>query len=107
MWRMLQQPGPDDYVIATGEAHSVRELCEVAFRCAGIELAWKGEGVAERGLDAKSGTILVEVDPKYFRPTEVDLLIGDAGKARRGLGRQPRATLTAGVEKRGGHDPED
>jgi GDPmannose 4,6-dehydratase len=107
MWLMLQQPRPDDYVVATGEAHSVRELCEVAFRCVGIDLIWKGEGVAERGLDAKSGKVLVEVDPKYFRPTEVDQLIGDYGKARRVLGWEPRTSFSEVVRMMVEHDLEN
>jgi len=90
MWLMLQQPAPDDYVIATGETHTVRELCETAFRCAGVDITWSGTGVTERGVDRKTGKVLVEVDPKYFRPTEVDLLVGDASKARRLLGWQPK-----------------
>jgi len=90
MWLMLQQPAPDDYVIATGETHTVRELCEAAFACAGIGIDWTGAGVAEKGVDRKTGKVLVEVDPKYFRPTEVDLLVGDASKARRLLGWEPK-----------------
>jgi GDPmannose 4,6-dehydratase len=86
MWLMLQQDEPDDYVLATGESHTVRELVELAFRQIGVELDWRGEGVAERGLDAATGAVRVEVDPRYFRPTEVDLLIGDATKARERLG---------------------
>jgi GDPmannose 4,6-dehydratase len=106
MWRMLQQPKPDDYVVATGRAHSVRELCETAFRCAGIEIGWKGEGVAERGVDRKSGRVLVEVDPKYFRPTEVDLLIGDASKAKRVLGWEPKTSFAELVRMMVEHDLE-
>jgi len=90
MWLMLQQPKPDDYVIATGETHTVRELCETAFRHAGIDISWTGAGAGEKGVDRKSGKVLVEVDPKYFRPTEVDLLVGDASKARRQLGWAPK-----------------
>jgi GDPmannose 4,6-dehydratase len=86
MWRMLQQDKPDDFVIATGRKHSVRELVTRSFGEAGITLAWEGSGVAEKGRDATTGRILVEVDPRYFRPTEVDLLLGDASKARRVLG---------------------
>ncbi len=69
MWRILQQPEPDDYVLATGEAHSVREFVERAFAEIGIEIAWRGEGITEQGLDAKTGRVLVEIDPEYFRPT--------------------------------------
>lgn len=86
MWRVLQQPSGDDYVLATGEARSVREFVERAFAHVGRTIAWEGEGVDEIGRDAKSGQALVKIDPRYFRPTEVDLLIGDAGKAREKLG---------------------
>jgi GDPmannose 4,6-dehydratase len=86
MWLMLQQPEAGDYVLATGETHSVRAFVEKAFHCVGIDLEWKGEGVDERGLDAADGRVLVEVDPRYVRPTEVDLLIGDPTKAWEKLG---------------------
>ena len=86
MWRMLQQEQADDYVLATGEAHSVRELVEHAFRCTGRSIVWRGEGRDEVGFDQNSGDVLVEVDANYFRPTEVDLLLGDATKARTRLG---------------------
>ena len=86
MWMMLQQDEPDDYVLATGERHSVREFVERAFDHAGRRIAWRGAGVEETGIDTKSGQILVEVDPRYFRPTEVDLLLGDPGKAHQKLG---------------------
>jgi GDPmannose 4,6-dehydratase len=86
MWMMLQQEEPDDYVLATGETHTVRSFVELAFANVGIEIAWEGEGVKERGLDAATGEVVVEVDPRYFRPAEVDLLIGDASKAYRKLG---------------------
>jgi GDPmannose 4,6-dehydratase len=86
MWRILQQAIPDDYVLATGEKHSVREFVEVAFARIGRHIEWRGEGIDETGLDAASGKILVRVDPRYFRPTEVDCLVGDASKARRKLG---------------------
>jgi GDPmannose 4,6-dehydratase len=86
MWLMLQQPQPDDYVLATGEAHSVREFVELAFAQIGRKIEWRGKGVQEQGRDAKSGEVLVEVDPRYFRPTEVDLLLGDPTKARQKLG---------------------
>jgi len=93
MWLMLQQDRPDDYVIATGVAHSVRELCEVAFGKAGYDLAWEGEGVDEKGIDRATGRVLVEIDPRYFRPSEVDALQGDAGKAREELGWEPRTSF--------------
>ena len=86
MWAMLQQEEPDDYVLATGQAHSVRELVQLAFRQIGVEIAWLGDGPAEVGIDAATGAVRVEIDPRYFRPTEVDLLIGDATKARERLG---------------------
>ena len=86
MWMMLQQDEPDDYVLGTGEKHSVREFVELAFKEVGTEIEWKGKGVDEIGLDAKTGKELVKVDPKYFRPTEVDLLISDPKKAREKLG---------------------
>jgi GDPmannose 4,6-dehydratase len=86
MWRILQQPEPDDYVLATGETHSVREFVEKAFAQVGVRLEWKGKDVEEKGVDGASGRILVEIDPRYFRPTEVDVLVGDASKARARLG---------------------
>jgi len=89
MWRMLQQDEPDDYVIATNEAHTVREFCDEAFRCIGIALRWEGEGVEEIGVDSKNGKKMVEIDPAYFRPAEVDALIGDYSKAKQKLGWEP------------------
>jgi GDPmannose 4,6-dehydratase len=86
MWMMLQQDEPDDYVLATGEKHSVREFVERAFDHVGRRVAWRGKGVEETGIDAKSGQILVEIDPRYFRPTEVDILLGDPRKAHQKLG---------------------
>jgi GDPmannose 4,6-dehydratase len=86
MWRILQHPEPDDFVLATGESHSVRELVEVAFGVVGRQIEWRGEGRDEVGVDAASGKTLVSIDPRYFRPTEVDLLLGDARKARDKLG---------------------
>ena len=94
MWLMLQQDEPDDYVIATGETHSVREFATLAFAEAGIPLEWQGKGVEERGVRADSGETVVEVDPRYFRPTEVDLLLGDPSKARRKLGWERRITFS-------------
>ena len=93
MWRIVQQPEPDDYVLATGEAHSVREFVEKAFAQIGTRIEWVGSGVDEKGLDAASGRVLVEVDRRYFRPTEVDVLIGDASKARAKLGWQHRVSF--------------
>ena len=92
MWLMLQHETPDDFVIATGESHSVREFCTLAFQEVGITLRWEGEGVDEKGIDAATGRVLVEVDPKYFRPTEVDQLLGDPAKARTLLGWNPHKT---------------
>ena len=89
MWRILQHDRGDDFVLATGEAHSVREFVERAFSNVGVEIAWRGKGVDEIGLNAKTGCTLVEVDPRYFRPTEVELLVGDAAKAERILGWTP------------------
>ena len=86
MWLMLQQDAPDDYVLATGQAHSVRELVVLAFREVGIEIDWAGVGDEEKGVDASTGALRVEIDRRYFRPTEVDLLIGDPGKAHERLG---------------------
>ncbi len=86
MWRILQHDTPEDFVLATGETHSVREFIELAFAEIGITLEWKGEGVEEKGIDAKTGTTYVEIDPRYFRPTEVDLLLGDPAKAQEKLG---------------------
>ena len=86
MWRILQHERAEDWVLATGEAHSVREFIERAFACVGRELAWKGRGVEEKGLDARTGKLLVEVDPRYFRPLEVDHLLGDPAKAQSLLG---------------------
>jgi GDPmannose 4,6-dehydratase len=86
MWMMLQQDEPDDYVLATGEKHAVREFVEHAFDYVGRSIAWRGKGAGETGIDAKTGQILVEIDPRYFRPTEVDLLLGDPRKAHQKLG---------------------
>jgi GDPmannose 4,6-dehydratase len=86
MWLIVQQPHPDDYVLATGESHSVREFVERAFSHVGKTIVWRGTGTDEKGYDSSSNRVLVEVDPRYFRPTEVDLLVGDASKARTKLG---------------------
>jgi GDPmannose 4,6-dehydratase len=86
MWAILQQEKPDDYVLATGETHSVREFVERAFAAIGRKLIWRGEGVDEKGHDEASGAVVVEIDSRYFRPTEVDLLLGDPSKAHRKLG---------------------
>src|SRR5947199_5352599 len=93
MWRMLQQEEPEDYVIATGETHSVREFCDLAFRRAGIQLEWRGSGFEEKGFDRATGRPLVEIDPRYLRPTEVELLLGDASKAKQKLGWTPTTSF--------------
>ena len=98
MWLILQHPTPEDFVIATGEMHTVRECCTLAFREAGIDLRWEGSGVNEKGIDTATGRTLVEVDPKYFRPAEVEQLLGDPTKAKTLLGWNPRKTS---VEDRG------
>jgi GDPmannose 4,6-dehydratase len=86
MWLILQQQTPDDYVLATGEDYSVRDFVEKAFACVGRKLVWEGEGEAERGIEAGTGRVLVEIDPRYYRPTDVEFLLGDPSKARRVLG---------------------
>ena len=92
MWLILQQEKPDDYVVATGQYHTVREFCTLAFKEVGIELRWEGEGVNEKGIDVNTGKVLVEVDPKYFRPAEVEQLLGDPSKAKSVLGWNPQKT---------------
>ncbi|MCL4490591.1 MAG: GDP-mannose 4,6-dehydratase [Nitrospirae bacterium] len=93
MWLILQQSEPDDFVLATGKTHSIREFLGLAFKEVGIEIEWEGEGVDEKGINKETGEILVQVDPKYFRPTEVDILLGDNTKAREKLGWSPKHTL--------------
>lgn len=93
MWRILQHAEPDDYVLATGETSSVRHFIELAFAEVGVRVGWRGKGVEEQGVCEKTGGVLVSVDPRYFRPTEVDLLVGDAEKARRKLGWEPKVRL--------------
>ena len=90
MWMVLQQDEPDDFLLATGETHTVREFCTLAFKELDIELEWNGKNENEKGIEKRTGQVLVEVDPGYYRPTEVDLLIGDASKAREKLGWQPK-----------------
>ncbi|HUP62628.1 MAG TPA: GDP-mannose 4,6-dehydratase [Thermoanaerobaculia bacterium] len=104
MWRMLQQEQPKDYVIATGISHTVRELCELAFRRAGFELGWRGDGAAEQGIDRQTGNVLVEIDPRYFRPTEVDDLRGDASRARAELDWSPGTSFAELVVLMVDHD---
>ena len=98
MWLMLQQEEPEDCVIATGEAHSVREFVEQAARIAGFDITWEGEGVEETGIDRKTGRTIVQIEPKFFRPAEVDLLLGDPEKARRTIGWEPKVSFAALVE---------
>lgn len=86
MWHILQHHQPEDWVLATGETHSVREFVELAFAEVNRSIEWRGEDVDEQGVDAETGQVLVGIDPRYFRPTEVDLLLGDPGKARQQLG---------------------
>ena len=93
MWLILQQKHPDDYVIATGEAFSVREFVQLSFAEAGYDIEWRGAGIDEKGVDSKTGRVLVEVDPRYFRPTEVEILLGDPSKAKQVLGWQPVITF--------------
>ena len=92
MWLIMQQEQPEDFVIATGQMHTVREFTQLAFHECGIELEWRGEGVNEQGVDKATGRVLVEVDPKYFRPCEVDQLLGDPSKAKSKLGWNPQKT---------------
>src|SRR6056297_256944 len=93
MWLMLKHNKPEDYVIATGETHTVREFVEQAFKYVDVDIVWEGEGVNEKGINKNTGKVLVEVDPEYFRPTEVDVLIGDASKAKEELGWEPEVTF--------------
>lgn len=99
MWRVLQQDKPEDYVLATGVTTTIRDFCKMSFAQLGIELEFKGEGVDEKGIDKATGRVLIEVDPRYFRPTEVDLLLGDATKAQTKLGWKPKYTLEMLVEE--------
>ena len=94
MWLILQQEKPEDFVISTGETHTVREFCELAFKEAGYEIEWQGTGIDEKGIDKATGKVVVEIDPKYFRPAEVDLLIGDSSKAQKVLGWKPTVAFT-------------
>jgi GDPmannose 4,6-dehydratase len=93
MWLILQQKEPDDYVFATGESHSVREFVEKAFARIGRTIVWRGSGLEEKGFDKFSGEVLVEIDSRYFRPTEVDALLGDPSKARAKLGWKHRTSF--------------
>jgi GDPmannose 4,6-dehydratase len=104
MWMMLQQKEADDYVLATGKKITVRRFVDLAFAEVGITLKWEGTGVDEKGIDTATGKVLVEVDPAYFRPTEVDLLIGDASKAKKNMGWEPKHTLEQLVKEMMAHD---
>jgi GDPmannose 4,6-dehydratase len=104
MWLMLQQNEPDDYIMATGVTTSVRDFISIAFAEAGIPLRWEGKGIEEKGIDNESGKILVEIDPRYFRPAEVDLLIGDPSKAKARLGWEPKVQLPELVKMMVTHD---
>lgn len=99
MWRMLQHTEPDDFILATNESHSVREFVELAGKELGMHIVWKGKGLREKGIDKKTGRILIEIDPKYFRPAEVDILQGDYTKARKKLGWKPTVTFAELVKR--------
>lgn len=99
MWRILQQETPDDYVLATGVTTTIRDFCKMTFAHLGIDLDFIGEGINEKGINKKTGDVLIEVDPKYFRPTEVDLLLGDATKAKKILGWAPKYDLNALIKE--------
>jgi len=94
MWLMLQQDAPDDYLVATGETHTVRSFVEEVGRHLDMQIEWEGKGIEEKGIDRKSGKVVIAIDPVYFRPAEVDLLIGDSSKARKALGWKPKVTFT-------------
>jgi len=98
MWKMLQQKNAEDFVLATGETHSVKEFVEIAFKKAGYRIAWKGKGVKRKGLDKKTGKLLIDISPKFYRPAEVDLLLGDASKAKRKLKWKPKTSFSQLVE---------
>ena len=104
MWRMLQQDTPDDYVLATGETHSIREFCELAFKEIGIELTWQGSDVDEVGVDASTGKTLVKINPAFFRPSEVDLLLGDPTRAEKELGWERKVDFPGLVKLMVEHD---
>jgi len=106
MWLMLQQPEPDDYVMATGVTTTVRDFINMAFNEAGINLKWEGKGVKEKGINQADGKVLVEIDPRYFRPAEVDILIGDSSKAKLKLGWEPKVQLPELVKMMMKHDLE-
>ncbi len=104
MWRMLQQDKPGDYVLATGEAHTVREFCEVAFKEIGVNLVWEGTGVKERGIEEDTGRVLIKINPDYYRPSEVDILLGNPAKAEKELGWKRQVDFPALVKLMVQHD---
>jgi GDPmannose 4,6-dehydratase len=106
MWLMLQQPEPDDYVMATGVTTTVRDFINMAFKEADINLKWEGKGVDEKGINQADGKVLVEIDPRYFRPAEVEILIGDPSKAKVKLGWEPKVQLPELVKMMMDHDIE-
>lgn len=106
MWMMLQQAEPEDYVVATGTTHTVREFCTLAFARAGLSIEWQGTGLFEKGVERGTNRVLVEIDPRYLRPTEVDLLLGDATKAHTKLGWTPRTSFEQLVDLMVDHDLE-
>lgn len=107
MWRILQQDEPDDYVLATGRTTTIRSFVEMAFERAGFKIVWKGEGIDEKGFDEATDRVLIEVDPAYFRPTEVELLLGDSTKAKQKLGWEPQLSLEELVDDMMEHDLAD
>ena len=107
MWRVLQQDKPEDFVLATGVTTSIRDFCNMAFKELDIDLTWQGKGLEEKGIDSKTGKVLVEVDPRYFRPAEVDLLLGDSAKARQKLGWEPKYDLKTMVKEMVARDLEE
>jgi len=106
MWLMLQQDKPDDFVLATGETHSIREFCELAFNEVGITIEWKGSGVEETGVDKNTGKVLIKINPDFFRPAEVDLLLGDPSKAEKELGWKRKVDFPGLVKLMVAHDLE-
>ena len=97
MWKILQYNQPEDFVLATGKSYSVRDFCEIAFKEIGINISWSGEGLEEKGKDALNNKVLIEIDKRYFRPTEVDYLEGDARKARQKLNWSPKISFESMV----------
>ena len=104
MWLMLQQERADDFILATGETHTVREMVDKAAQALDIDLVWEGEGLNERGINRQTNKTIIEIDPRYFRPAEVDVLLGDYSKAKRTLGWKPKVKFSELVEKMTKHD---